>query len=116
MPRLKFASARLICHSMEPEDLISQRIEALEGMLKREFIGWPLEVNLRAVINGYKTKWNDLQQLGRKEIHAHGGGQLVGTATTTEAACELYGRARVEGRVAADARIWLEDVSFFPAT
>ena len=41
---------------MEPEDPISRRVETLEGMLKEEFIASPLEVNLRAVINDYKTK------------------------------------------------------------
>lgn len=112
--RISFEPVRLICHSFEPEDLISQRIEALEGMLKREFIGWPLQVNLQAVITGYKTEGHALQELERKEIHVYGGGQFLGTAATTDAACDLYDRARGEGRVAAEARIWLEDVSFFP--
>ena len=71
-------------------------------------------MNLQAVITGYKTKGHALQEPERKEIHVYDGGQLLRTATTTEAACELYDRAREEGRVAAGARIWLEDVSFFP--
>lgn len=72
---------------MELEDLISQRIETLEGMLKEEFIALSLEVNL-AVINGYKMNGHTLQQLEREKVHAYGGGQFLGTATTTETACK----------------------------
>ena len=99
---------------MEPEDPISRRIETLEGMLKEEFIARPLEVNLRGVINGYRTKGHALQQLEREEIHVYGDGQFLGAAKTTEEACKVYDLAREEGRVTADGSIWLEDVSFFP--
>lgn len=34
-----------------------------------EFIAGPLEVDLGAVINGYKTKEHALEQLEREEIH-----------------------------------------------
>ena len=105
MPRLKFAPAWLICHSIEPEDLISRRIETLEGMLKGEFIARSLEANLRAVINGYNTEGHALQQPERAEIHLYGGGQFLGAATTTEAACKVVDLAREEGRVTADGSI-----------
>ena len=112
MPRLKFAPARLICHSAEPEDPISRHIETLEGMLEEEFIARPLEVNLRGVINGYRMKGHALQQLEREEIHAYGDGQFLGAAK--KEACKVYDLAREEGRVTADGSTWLEDVSFFP--
>lgn len=87
MSHPKFVSARLICHSMKPEDLISRQIETLEGMLREEFIALPLEANL-AVINGYKMSGHALQQLEMGEIYTYSGRQFLEAYTTAEAVCK----------------------------